>query len=156
MSCTCCHDCRVRCSNESSASPAVFAVLWGLICHQRPTFHNGSNLCGPVQPARTPEASQVCVFPYQNRAAIPQAPRLPFKLYAFSNEGFSFPFPSCVDNLLKPCLWKTNQTRTCTFLSELLKGPSWRFFFFFEREWKVYKTSQRERSIILGAFKIRW
>lgn len=78
--------------------PAVYVALWELrsIFHHRPTFHNGSNLYGPVlalsaagQNTQGIRAEYIPLSDTGSHCTV----SFPFRLYALGNEGFSFSFP---------------------------------------------------------------
>lgn len=78
--------------------PAVYVALRVLrsICHHRPTFHNGSNLYGPVlalsaagQNTQGVRAEYIPLSDTGSHSTL----SFPFRLYALGNESFSFSFP---------------------------------------------------------------
>lgn len=98
--------------------------LWS-ICHPRPTFHNDSNLCGPVlalsaagQNTQGIRAEYIPLSGSRSHSTL----SFPFRFYALGNEGF---FLSCsVDNLLKPCCWRMIQKQSVHFSSTCSRASS--------------------------------
>lgn len=79
----------------SPRHPAGRVAFWELrsICHHRPTFHNGSNLYGPVlalsaagQNTQGIKAEYIPLSDTGSHSTV----SFPFRLYAPGNEGFSF------------------------------------------------------------------
>lgn len=77
---------------------AVYVALWVLrsICHHRPTFHNGSNLYGPVlalsAAGQNTQGIRAEYIPLSDTGSHSTV-SFPFRLYALGNESFSFSFP---------------------------------------------------------------
>lgn len=77
---------------------AVYVALWVLrsISHHRPTFHNGSNLYGPVLALRAAgqntQGIRAEYIPLSDTGSHSTV-SFPFRLYALGNESFSFSFP---------------------------------------------------------------
>ncbi len=88
--------CIFRSLNEPKASSLVAFWEPRSICHHRPTFHNGSNLYGPVlalsAAGQNTQGIRAEYIPLSDTGSHSTV-SFPFRLYALGNEGFSFSFP---------------------------------------------------------------
>lgn len=95
------------------------------ICQHRPTFHNGSNLDGPVralsaagQNTQGIRAEYISLSDTGSHSTV----SFPFRLYVLGNEGFSFSFPLLWITYWNPAFEEWVKHRLVHFCSSCL-GP---------------------------------